>query len=60
MDFLVSKCHLTEHTADDVMRAKGIFLTNGVNQGMVKGHGLYPTFSFLSHRLEILQAKPKK
>ena len=34
----------------DLMRAFGILGTNGVNQGLIKGYGLYPTFSFLSHR----------
>ena len=35
---------------DDILRAIGIINTNGVSLGAVKGCGLYPTFSFISHR----------
>jgi hypothetical protein len=37
-------------TKEDIFRAIGIINTNGVSQGLVHGHGLYPTFSYLSHR----------
>ncbi len=50
VDFVRDDCGFTEFSAAELMRAVGIFLTNGVNQGYKRGHGLYPTFAFLSHR----------
>ena len=50
IQFLQKTCNFTECSEKDVMRYVGILGTNGVNQGMMLGHGLYPTFSFISHR----------
>lgn len=35
---------------EEIMRLVGILGTNGANQGILPGHGLYPTFSYISHR----------
>ncbi len=35
---------------DDIVRAIGIINTNGVNLWGIKGCGLFPTFSFISHK----------
>lgn len=48
--FLKEKCKLQSYSEDELFRAIGIFLTNGVNQGIFNSQGLYPTFSFISHR----------
>ena len=37
-------------STDEILRTIGIINTNGVSLGLVGGCGLYPTFSFLSHR----------
>ena len=37
-------------TDGDILRMVGILNTNGVSQGPMRGHGLYPTFSYISHR----------
>ena len=48
--FVRVTCRQNENYSDeDVMRAIGILTTNGVNEGMMQGQGLYPTFSFISH-----------
>ncbi len=45
-------CGFARYTPSEILRAVGVFLTNGVNQGQgaVNSQGLYPTFSFISHR----------
>ncbi|TRY73393.1 hypothetical protein TCAL_09913 [Tigriopus californicus] len=48
-DLIQKRCKQSKYTAEELYRAAGIFLTNGVNQGTNQGHGLYPTFSFISH-----------
>ncbi len=56
VEFVRSKCNWTDDvdcSRSLLMRAVGIFLTNGVNQGQggrINSQGLYPTFSFISHR----------
>ncbi len=37
-------------TKEELIRCLGILTTNGVNQGVIKGYALYPSFSYLSHR----------
>lgn len=48
-EIIQKRCKLSKYTTEELYRAAGIFLTNGVNQGANQGHGLYPTFSFISH-----------
>ncbi len=51
VDFVRVRCGAAEdYSAEDLLRARGIMQTNGVNQGVAAGTGLYPTFSFLSHK----------
>ena len=47
-DHLIGKIS-TKYREDELYRAIGVFITNGVNQGSTQTHGLYPTFSFISH-----------
>ena len=50
VDFIRDDCSQSiNYSEDEIIRAVGILSTNGVSQGMVGGHGLYPTFSFISH-----------
>ena len=52
VDFIRDYCkQSSKYTEEEILRAIGILSTSGVNQGMVGGHALYPTFSFISHRL---------
>ena len=51
VDFIRENCNQSsKYSEEEIFRAIGILSTNGVNQGMMLGHGLYPTFSFISHR----------
>ena len=51
VDFIRETCNQSsKFSEEEILRAVGILSTNGVNQGMMLGHGLYPTFSFISHR----------
>merc|ERR1712223_1187492 len=50
VDFIRENCNQSsKYSEKEIVRAVGILSTNGVNQGMMLGHGLYPTFSFISH-----------
>ena len=50
-EFLRKSCGLEASVTDgDILRMVGILNTNGVSQGPMRGHGLYPTFSYISHR----------
>ena len=51
VEFLRKLCRLDEVSEDDILHMVGIINTNGVSQGPMRGHGLYPTFSYISHRL---------
>ena len=51
----IQSSHLRSWSVDEILRTIGIINTNGVSLGMVGGCGLYPTFSFLSHRYSDLR-----
>ena len=56
VDLIREDCGYVRYGRDEILRAIGIFLTNGVNQGQGSfgSQGLYPTFSFISHRYYLL------
>ena len=51
VDFIRKRCRSPEYSAEDILRARGILQTNGVGQGLENSNAIYPTFSFISHRL---------
>ena len=44
------KCGFEKYSSDELLRAIGIICTNAVSQGILLGQGIYPTFSFISHK----------